>query len=203
MTTVLDLEPPARSVARLLDRITDDQLSGPTPCPDYSVRDLLGHLVHLTAAFRDAGTKTRSAATGTDPGSVPPPGLDGDWRTRLREQLDELVTAWRNPGAWEGMTEAGGFTFPASEAGKVALNELLIHGWDLARATGQEYSCDDATARASIDLMAPTDPEASDGMFGPAVAVPEDAPPLDRAVGLSGRDPSWSPHAASRPSSPR
>ena len=51
----------------------------------------------------------------------------------------------------DGMTEAGGFTFPASEAGKVALNELLVHGWDLARATGQEYSCDDATARASID----------------------------------------------------
>ncbi|MFG2194163.1 TIGR03086 family metal-binding protein [Streptomyces sp. NPDC048639] len=202
MTTVLDLEPPARQVARLVDHVTDDQLSGPTPCPDYAVRDLLGHLIGLTVAFRDAGKKTRTAATGADPSTTPPPVLDGDWRTHLREQLEDLVAVWRNPEAWEGMTEAGGFTFPASEAGKVVINELLVHGWDLARATGQEYSCDDATVRVAIALMEPSGDEDERGvLFGPVIEVPADAPLLDRAVGLSGRSPSWTPtpHASSRP----
>ncbi|MEV6316526.1 TIGR03086 family metal-binding protein [Streptomyces sp. NPDC051776] len=200
MTTVLDLEPPARQVARLLDHIGDDQLSGPTPCPDYAVRDLLGHLIGLTAAFRDAGTKTHTAATGTDPSSTPPPGLEGDWRARLTEQLGEVVAVWRSPEAWEGMTEAGGITFPAWVAGRVALNELLIHGWDLARATGQHYSCDDTTVRAAIAFMEPSADEAERGpLFGPVVEVPDDAPLLDRAVGLSGREPTWSSRTASRP----
>ncbi|UWM48930.1 TIGR03086 family metal-binding protein [Streptomyces carpaticus] len=122
----------------------------PTPCAAYTVRDLLRHLLGLTVAFRDAARKDFGPATRTDPADpdAPRPEPAGDWRGRLRTQLDELVAAWREPAAWRGETEAGGITLPAPVAGAVALNEVFLHGWDLARATGQPYRADEATARA-------------------------------------------------------
>jgi uncharacterized protein (TIGR03086 family) len=190
---MLDLEPVARQLAGLLDGVDEAAFGGATPCPDYAVRDLLGHLLGLTAAFTAAARKDLGPATATAPGSVPPPPLTGDWRGRLRRQLDELVAAWRDPAAWEGDTQAGGVALPGAIAGRVALNEVLLHGWDLARATGQPYACDAASARASIALLSEeTSDEAREGTgFGPVVSVPEDAPLLDQAVGLSGRRPGW------------
>ncbi len=78
--------------------------------------------------------------------------------------------------------------------GKVALNELVIHGWDLARATGQPYAPDATTTEAIFELLSAWEnPDGTPGLFGPVVRVRSDAPMLDRAVGLSGRDPAWSP----------
>jgi uncharacterized protein (TIGR03086 family) len=195
MTThdMLDLEPVARRVAGLLDGVDEGDFGAATPCPGYTVAGLLGHLLGLTAAFTAAARKDFGPATATDPGSVPPPPLTGDWRGRLRRQLEELVAAWREPAAWEGETQAGGVTLPGAVAGHVALNEVLLHGWDLARATGQPYESDDASARASIALLSQeTSDEARAGTgFGPVVPVPEGASLLDQAVGLSGRRPGW------------
>lgn len=188
-----DLHPAARAVAQLLDAIGDEQLTDPTPCPKYAVRELLGHLVGLATAFRDAARKDFGPTTNTDPGAALPV-LQDDWRTVLPRRLDELVEAWRKPGTWDGDTQAGGITFPAAIAGRVALNELLIHGWDLARATGQEYDPGDASLQVSYELMKPAgDDPSRDGMFGPVVPVPESAPLLDRVIGLSGRRPDWKP----------
>jgi uncharacterized protein (TIGR03086 family) len=91
------------------------------------------------------------------------------------------------------MTRAGGIDLPGEVAAAVAVDELVIHGWDLARATGQDYVPDPAALRASHDflLAAAEDPSRGGGIFGPVVPVPADAPLLDRAVGLSGRDPGW------------
>ncbi|MGP3967914.1 TIGR03086 family metal-binding protein [Streptomyces sp. 6N223] len=190
-----DLEPVARELAGLLDGVPEEAFGAATPCPGYAVRDLLGHLLGLTAVFTAAARKDLGPQTATDPGSLPPPPLTGDWRERLRRQLDELVAAWRDPAAWEGETQAGGVALPGAVAGLVALNEVLLHGWDLARATGQPYGCDDASARASMELLSQeTSDEARAGTgFGRVVPVPEDAPLLDRAVGLSGRRPDWTP----------
>lgn len=60
----------------------------------------------------------------------------------MPRQLTDLVEAWRDPAAWAGMTEAGGVRMPAEEMGVVALDELVLHGWDLARATGQPFRCE-------------------------------------------------------------
>jgi uncharacterized protein (TIGR03086 family) len=92
------------------------------------------------------------------------------------------------------MTQAGGIDLPADVAGKVALNELVIHGWDVARATGQPFHCDTQALEACWELLAErstADQEAGDGAFGPVTDVPADAPLLDRLIGLSGRKPSW------------
>jgi uncharacterized protein (TIGR03086 family) len=77
----------------------------------------------------------------------------------------------------------------------VVADELVLHGWDLARATGQGYEPDEAALRAAYGLLEGAAEQAGEGrgMFGPVVAVERDAPLLDRAVGLSGRTPDWRP----------
>ncbi|MFD3649144.1 TIGR03086 family metal-binding protein [Streptomyces cyaneofuscatus] len=189
----LDLEPAARRITGLLDGIGDDRLGGPTPCPDYSVRELLAHLSGLAAAFRDAARKDLGASTAVAPDAALPV-LDDAWREVLPRRLEQVAAAWRSPAAWTGMTRAGGVELPGEVAGTVALDELLIHGWDLARATGQPYEAGEAELRACAALLAPVD-DAPDrgGIFGPPVPVPDDAPLLDRVIGLSGRRPDWRP----------
>ncbi|MFE6025125.1 TIGR03086 family metal-binding protein [Streptomyces niveus] len=196
-TSFPDHGPVCRSVAKLLDGVDDKHLAAPTPCPDYTVRELLGHLVGLTLAFRDAGKKELGATTDTAP-TDSLPQLDDDWRTVLPGQLDGLAAAWRSPDAWQGFTRAGGVDLPGEVAGIVALNELVVHGWDLARSTGQTYEVDRASLEATLSFLEPAAAsaeagEAPEGLFGPPVAVPADAPLLDRVIGLSGRRPDWRP----------
>ncbi|MDG9715127.1 TIGR03086 family metal-binding protein [Streptomyces sp. DH24] len=191
-----DLAAQARIVARLAGGVTDEQLGGATPCPAYAVRNLLGHLTGLAVAFRDAARKDLGVTTDTSPeDSVPDVGPG--WREELPKVLDELAGAWRDPAAWTGMTRAGGVDLPGEVAGAVVIDELVIHGWDLARATGQEYEPDPALLRVTLDFVtvAAQEPPGENKIFGPAVPVPADAPLLDRVVGLSGRDPGWTPPA--------
>jgi uncharacterized protein (TIGR03086 family) len=188
---ILDFGPQTRLVARLAEGVTDERLSDPTPCPDLAVRNLLGHLIGLAVAFRDAARKDLGVTTDTSPDSAVP-DIGPGWRQELPKVLDELADAWRDPAAWTGMTRAGGVDLPAEVAAAVAVDELVVHGWDLARATGRPYDPDPAALRAAYDfLLASADDPARGEIFGPVVPVPSEAPLLDRAVGLSGRDPGW------------
>jgi uncharacterized protein (TIGR03086 family) len=84
---------------------------------------------------------------------------------------------------------------PAPAMAAVALDELVVHGWDLAVATGQPYSVSDADAQACISFAGAVgeSPDERAGLYGPRVAVPADAPVLDRLLALTGRDPAWRP----------
>ncbi|MEU9914579.1 TIGR03086 family metal-binding protein [Streptomyces sp. NPDC051001] len=188
----LDLGPQTRTLARLAQAVRDDQLTDPTPCPAMAVRNLLGHLLGLSVAFRDAARKDLGPTTNTDPASAVP-DIGPGWREELPKVLDELADAWRDPSAWTGMTRAGGVDLPGEVAGAVAIDELVVHGWDLARATGLPYDPDPAALQVSYDflLAATKEGDGGGGIFGPVVPVPDGAPLLDRAVGLSGRDPGW------------
>ena len=187
-TTTFDLAPAADELRRVLAGVRDEQLGDPTPCGETPVAGLLDHLVGLTSAFARAAAKAPGGTATADADALP-----GDWRTRLPEQLDQLVEAWRKPDAWEGNADAGGVQMPASIMAAVALDELVVHGWDLAVATGQEYRGDEESARRSLEFAASVgdDPEARAGLYGPAVPVPDDAPVLDRLLGATGRDPAW------------
>ncbi len=187
-----DLGPTAAAVKAVVSGVRDEQLTDPTPCADTPVAQLLDHLVGLTYAFRLAAEKSTSGVTARAPVSSAE-HLAADWRTRLPEQLDALAAAWRRPEAWEGDAEAGGVSLPAAVMGLVAINEVVIHGWDVARATGQPYQPDPAAVQACLSLFPDDEAEGSAGMFGPRVPVPADAPPLDRLIGASGRDPGWTP----------
>jgi uncharacterized protein (TIGR03086 family) len=82
---------------------------------------------------------------------------------------------------------------PGEVAGVVALDELIIHGWDLAKATGQPASYEGPELDAVHAMVQQFRAGETEGLFGPAVAVADDAPLLDRILGLAGRDPGWEP----------
>jgi uncharacterized protein (TIGR03086 family) len=168
--------------------VTDEQLNGPTPCEMLSLKDLVAHVGGLAPAFTAAARKDFGELTDTPP--VKGAALDEDWRTTYPARLEELARAWREPAAWEGMSRAGGVDFPGDVGGIIALTEVVIHGWDVAAATGQAYEIDAATADAVLPHVTAIAAEGPvEGLFGPAVPVADDAPALDRIIGLSGRDP--------------
>jgi uncharacterized protein (TIGR03086 family) len=189
----IDLQPAGDRLLSVAGGVTDAQLTAPTPCEGRTVAQLLGHLVGLTVAFRAAADKELGPLTDTDPDGDGWPEAPAGWRDALAHQVPALVSAWRDPAAWEGMTRAGGVDLPGEVGGLVALDEIVLHGWDLARATGQAYDCDDATAEACLQFVGGFDEGGTPGLFGPSVAVPDDAPAFERVLARSGRDPQWSP----------
>ncbi|MGY0501788.1 TIGR03086 family metal-binding protein [Nocardia sp. FBN12] len=190
MEPQFDFDPAARSLAAVVDGISDDQLADPTPCAESTVRDLLAHVVGLTEAFRQAATK-ESVGHSTPPPSGSDSPLPDDWRTRIAAQLETLTSVWRVAEAWDGDTEAGGVELPAAVMAIVALDEIVIHAWDLAAATGQQLTVVPADLVILHEFLRETDPAGTPGLFGPVVEVPADAPALDRLLALTGRDPAW------------
>jgi uncharacterized protein (TIGR03086 family) len=191
----LDLGPAAEALSTVVQGDDPAQLDAPTPCPDYTVAALLDHIDLLVVAFADAARKENLE---TD-GSSAPPGvaanLDPEWQTKIPRHLDALAEAWRDPDAWTGMTAAGSIEMPGEVAGVVATEELVVHAWDLARATGQDLATDPASLDAAMQMLGQfQEPgkEAEPGAaFGTVVETSDDAPLLDRVVAFSGRDPSW------------
>ena len=191
---MLDLTPATGMVTRLVVDIDDDQLAAPTPCRDTTVADLLDHLDGLCLAFTAAAAK--DVAAGQQGPSADGSRLGPDWRTRISGRLAQLAGAWQDETAWAGLTRAGGLDLPGEVAGRVAINEVVVHGWDIAAATGHDYAGKTElveAARAFVQGAVAQSPDGSPGLFGPPVAVPESAPPLDRLIGLTGRDPAWKP----------
>ena len=192
---LIDLRPAARHLADLVTALPDEVLPAPTPCPAYSVGDLVEHIGGLAIAFTGAATKADGPTVSSAPvGDAS--RLGADWRSRIPDDLLAMAAAWRDPAAWTGMTMAGGIDLPGEVAGLVALDEIFIHGWDLATSTGQRFGFDDASLEVVhgfvLESAAPGQEALRDGVFGPVVPVPDSAPLLDRVIGLAGRDPSWS-----------
>ncbi|BFU46510.1 TIGR03086 family metal-binding protein [Krasilnikovia sp. MM14-A1004] len=187
----LDFDPPVRQLRALLLGVADDDLTAPTPCDGWSVGDLLDHLVTLTSAYLRAARKQPGA---TD--TVPEPSaahLPTQWRSRLAVLLEELATAWKDPAAWAGTAPWGGVTTPAPALATAAMNELTTHGWDLARATGQDFAADPRSLEALVGFLSPRRPDGSP-VVPPTTADLEDEPTLlAKVVELTGRDPQWHP----------
>ncbi|MEU1309233.1 TIGR03086 family metal-binding protein [Streptomyces cinnamoneus] len=196
MAVDFDLGPAADRMAGLLEAVPRDRLTAPTPCARYALGDLIEHVGGLSLAFTAAATKAAPAPGAPQGPSGNAAALGDDWRTRIPVQLAALADAWRDPAAWEGTTRAGGVELPAAVAARVTLNELIVHGWDIARASGQPFDCGEPELRACLEFVSQFAPgpggrPAPEGLFAPAVDVPADAPLLDRVVGLTGRDPAW------------
>ena len=192
----VDLTPAAETLAALVEAVPPDALDGPTPNADYSLGDLVDHVGTLAVAFADAATKTAGEYAAAAP-EADAAHLGADWQTRIPRDVRALAGAWQDPAAWTGMTAAGGFEMPGEVAGIVALDELVLHGWDVAAALGRPYPPDPASLDAVLPFVTESAGEGGGGIFGPPVAVPDDAPLLDRVLGLAGRDPGWSPEARS------
>jgi uncharacterized protein (TIGR03086 family) len=175
--------------------VAPDQLTHRTPCHDFDVRALLNHLMWVVALAEPAARKLPLP----EDGSVSPERdyVQGDWRASFAERMDAVTAAWAEPDAWTGTTTFAGGELPARLAGELVLVDLVVHGWDLARATAQDYGCDgdvaDAVYRVVSDMA---EMGRSMGLFADPVEVPDNAGALARALGLAGRAPRWAPPTA-------
>jgi uncharacterized protein (TIGR03086 family) len=192
---IVDLGPAAEQLAGLVAGAPDAELGDPTPCPAYTLGDLIDHVGGLALAFtaaarKDGGHYANMQASGDSS------RLGDGWRVRIPRDLAALAEAWRAPAAWDGMTRIAGDDAPAAIIGLSVADELVVHGWDMARATGQPYQCPPELLQAAhsflVQFASPDLPAGPEVPFGPSRAVPADAPLLDQVLALAGREPGWS-----------
>lgn len=175
---MFDLGPATEDMKRLVTGVREDQLHDRTPCADWTVRDLLAHIQQFTIVFTCNARKQPPR---------PPAGLVDGWREAVPDELDDLASAWREDSAWHGQVSAGGVEMTASDNAVVAIEELTVHGWDLARATNQSLHIDDDRLDRVDQFF-----ELFGGRpFGPQANVPEHPTRLDHTIARTGRDPSW------------
>ncbi len=187
------LQPVLDDLAVVVDGIEPDQLSGPTPCTERDVATLRSHTIGWLDAF---------ASGFADPNGKAPLEHVEDFAvdkagTQVRDAAKRLDAAITD-GAGERPLFIGTSSMPGEMSLSMILWEYVVHGWDLARATGQDWTPDTAAVEAALEFapgMLTPDFQGEGKAFAPPVPVREDAAPLDRLLGLSGRDPAWTPPA--------
>lgn len=188
--STLDLGPATTTLAALVGSVGDDQLTRPTPCTAYTVGDLVDHVGGLAIAFTGAARK-EPVAGAEQGGTGDASRLETGWRERIAADLAALAQAWRDPAAYDGITLAGPVEMPGDVAAAVALNEVLVHGWDLASALGRPFDPSPADVEACLAFARPfSTPEAASergDAFGQVQPVPAGATPLVELLALLGR----------------
>ncbi|TQK51192.1 uncharacterized protein (TIGR03086 family) [Streptomyces sp. SLBN-118] len=177
----------AAEAARVARGVSAEQLATKSVCDAWTVRELVNHLVLYSShgleyrALRKRLPEELAARDFT---------ADADWAERYATQLDRALRAWSEPAAWEGEVDLGFTALPAPEIASLIVKELAVHGWDLARSTGQEFRVPDDTG-AFVSAVVDEHAEVYrqyDGFADP-VATPESATAFERALAASGRDP--------------
>ena len=167
-------------LSRALDQAGDvlaavhaDQLARPTPCGDWDVAHLIGHLV-------DAPMRFLEMARNREPDwSSGPRAVTGNWAAEFRSNADDLIHHWHQAG---DSVDTGQVDWQTAE--------IAVHTWDVARATGQSPPLLPEVAERGLAFMsAMLTPENRGKVFGPAVPVPDDAPVYDRLAAFAGRAP--------------
>jgi uncharacterized protein (TIGR03086 family) len=177
--------------ARVVGGVRADQLTGVTPCPDWDLHALLNHMILWTAysAERRARDEPLPDELMTRD-FVAEPG----YAAAYEAQLARAVAAWSEPAAWERELNVMGSPTPAADVGAMLVAEMVLHGWDIARASGHDYACAEPVATAVLATV-----EANAELFrkyegfADPVPLPETASAFERALAMSGRDPRWLP----------
>ena len=171
----------AAELTRRIEAVPDGRWDDPSPCAGWTAKDVLRHVVTTHGAMPGyAGLSLRLAGNAdTDPA--------GAWieaRDQMQALLDDPARADTEYDGYFGRT-----TLAATVDRFLGL-DLLIHGWDIARATGQDEAMPaDQVHRVYTDALGLGDNLRMDGICGPAVPVPGDAPEQDRLLSLLGRTP--------------
>lgn len=167
------------TLSRALDQAGDvlaavhrEQLSDPTPCPDWDVAHLIGHLI-------DDATRFTEGVHGGDPDwSAPPEAVTGDWTAAFRSGADDLMHAWHQQG---DQAEDG--------AADWQIAEFAVHTWDLVRATGWDRPLEPEVAERGYGFMSKAlTPENRGQAFEPEADAPTEADPYDRLAAFAGRE---------------
>lgn len=180
----------AAEAARVARGVRAAQLDdSATPCEGWDVRGLVNHWVLYTShgmEHRALRTEIPEELTTRDFTA------DADWAARYAAQLDRAVAAWSDPAVWEGAIGEGDSASPAADTAEMLVMETALHGWDVARATGQEFRLSDETAGYVLKAV-----EKTAGLyrqyegFAAEIPVEDRASGFERALALSGRDPQW------------
>jgi uncharacterized protein (TIGR03086 family) len=171
--------------------VRPDQLDAPTPCTDYDVRHLLGHLVAVL-------DRVAAVGRGEDPFSVPlvVEGLPDDgWPAAAATAAERAADVWADDTVLERIMRLPFGTLPGAAALASYVGEVTTHTWDLAVATAQSpgWNPDVLTvALAAVQSKLPTAERGAGIPFADAVPVTDGAPLVDQLVGWQGRDPHWS-----------
>lgn len=183
-----------RAFGERVHAVREDQWQASTPCRDWSVADLVGHLVeeHRWAAPLLHGQDIDSArkiVEGTR--SLP---VDGGVGANLAEEWDEAAVgsadAFTSDGALERTVQLSYGERPVAEYLGQMTVDLLVHAWDLGTAIGFDGTLpDDVAERVWSEVQGMRDAFAQSDMFGDPVDVPDDASALDKLLGLTGRNP--------------
>jgi uncharacterized protein (TIGR03086 family) len=186
MDTIAQLEGTFASTQRIVDNIDSSQLNADTPCEDWNVRLVLAHIVGVMRHFEAAAVGEEQPIP--DPADV---DLGDDPAATYRAAASGALAAWSRPGVLDGNLKVAAGEMPATTVANINALDTLVHGWDIARGTGQDAALDPALAEASLAFaqrFVPDDVRGS-GFMKPAVAVGDDASPTDRLVAFCGRRP--------------
>ena len=181
----------AEQDARVVAKADATELTAATPCTDWDLRTLLNHTILWTAYSAERRARDEplpDELVSTD--FVAQPGYAQAYAT----QLERAVAAWSDPAAWTRELMVMGTPTPSAGVGALLLTEMVLHGWDIARATGQGYHCDGpvvAAAAQAVDDNAELFRQYQG--FAAPVALPAEASAFDRLLAASGRDPAWAP----------
>jgi uncharacterized protein (TIGR03086 family) len=183
-----------RTACDVVAAVSPTQLPDPTPCSEYDVRTLLGHLV---AVLR----RVTAVASGV-PASATPRVLtdvaDDEWGAAARAAMRDLEAAWADPAVLEREMELPFGRLPGAAALASYTGEISTHTWDVAIATGQSPAWDEEVLTDALTAMhskLPTAERPPGVPFAAAVPVVDGAPAIDRLVAWQGRDPQWRPGA--------
>jgi uncharacterized protein (TIGR03086 family) len=168
-----------------------EQAGLPTPCRLWTVGHLIGHVVTNMGNFA-------ASVTGAKPDWSKAPETVDDWTAGFAAGREELDAAWAGADLQSQVPAMGGGSAPLVSKADQQIAEFAVHGWDIARATGQSVSLDPAVAEHGLrwakQNLSPQfrGPEDEGKSFGDEVPVPDDAPAYERLAGWFGRDPEWS-----------
>jgi uncharacterized protein (TIGR03086 family) len=174
------------NTGRIVVGVRPEHLLEPTPCRDWNVRLLLNHIIGGNHTFAEVARGGRPDPTGEmDDYTLPDPG------TNYIASADAVLAAWAEPGAMERRVHMPFGDIPASAAVSIHFLDIVVHGWDLARATGQDTTIEPDLAAEALDIsQGLLSPELREtGVFGPEVPISADDPLHDRLVAFVGRRP--------------
>jgi len=189
MTTNTDPRPHYRTtlawVRTLADGVPADRLADPTPCAEWDVRGMLGHLVATVDRLRVIGE-------GGDPQTMPRvvEGIaDDGWADALAAAEDKMVAVWADDAVLDELVTVPWGRVPGRAAVWGYIREALVHGWDLAVATGQNPEADPATAEAVLAetrRVMPAEPGGGPIPFAAPVAPRPGAGPTEQLANWCG-----------------
>ncbi|MET9274909.1 TIGR03086 family metal-binding protein [Kribbella sp. NPDC003557] len=169
---------------QLIDGTELETLDLPTPCTEYDVRTLLGHLLTVSA-------RINLALRGGDPLTIPvvTTGVD-DVPAAWKERRVALDSTLADDSVLGRTCKLPWGTFPGAAAIGAYTGELATHAWDLATATGRRDQLDEDLAAQVLPMVrqyVPAEQRGGHVPFGPVVPVAADAPPYDQLAGWQGR----------------